>query len=73
MNKSLEWTSNDILYLTDSKMIVGQVQCAGANDFRASACGMDLGRFVDREVAKNRVIDTCSTRMGRYLTGGMGH
>ena len=65
MNKSLEWTSNDILYLADSKMIVGQVQCAGANDFKASAHGMDLGRFVDREVAKNRVLDICAAKLNK--------
>lgn len=65
MNRSLEWTSNDILYFTDSKMIVGQVQCAGANDFKAYAHGMDLGRFVDREVAKNRVLNICATKLGK--------
>jgi len=62
MSKVLEWTSNDILYDADSKVILGQVQCAGANDFRASLLNMDLGRFVDREVAKNRVFTSCTQR-----------
>lgn len=53
--KSHTWTSNDICFDTESKVIIGQVTCNGTNDFKAVACGRDLGRFVDRQTAIDRV------------------
>ena len=61
--KTLHWTSNDICYDPKTKSILGQVTCNGANDFKAVSMGRDLGRFVDRQVAIDRVAHIVRVRL----------
>ncbi len=65
MSKVLEWTSNDICYDPATKTIFGQVTCNGTNDFKAVAFGRDLGRFIDRQVAMDRVSHV--VKVGRFI------
>jgi hypothetical protein len=60
--KKLQWTTNDICYDPESKVILGQVTCNGTNYFKAIANGHDLGSFVDRQTAIDRVTHVATIR-----------
>jgi hypothetical protein len=64
-DKVLDWTSNDICFDPATKTIFGQVTCNGANNFKAVAFGRDLGSFIDRQVAIDRVSHV--VKVGRFI------
>lgn len=62
----LKWTSNDICFDPETKVILGQVTCNGTNDFLAVANGREIGRFVDRETALKHVTHIATTRRNNH-------
>lgn len=55
------WTSNDICYDPNSKVILGQVICKGTNDFEVSICTGYKNRFIDKDTAIKQVNSILTT------------
>ena len=56
MMNNLQWTSNDICFDPETKVILGQVTCNGTNQFKATAKDRVIGSFVDRQAAIDAVL-----------------
>lgn len=54
--KTLKWTSNDICFNPETKVILGQVTCDGTNQFKATANDREIGKFIDRQAAIDAVL-----------------
>lgn len=56
MMKTLKWTSNDICFNPETKIILGQVTCDGTNQFKAVVKDREIGKFIDRQSAIDAVL-----------------
>lgn len=56
MMNNLQWTSNDICFDPETKIILGQVTCNGTNQFKAMVKDREIGKFIDRQSAIDAVL-----------------